>query len=96
MLITTDPAKLIDALCWSLAHSSPELRFKFRLQDILRFTQSIEPLDWGLTGDQLMYAKRSYLAVRRPQLTWRVIGYAESLGLQIEQLETVTDAPGRA
>ena len=56
-----------------------------------------ESLCWGLTGDQLMDHDEmnnghcSVLIVRRPQLTWRVIGHAEELGLRIENLSAVVD-----
>jgi hypothetical protein len=37
------------------------------------------------------FERHGYLMVRRPQLTWRVIGFAEAFGLQIGQLQAVTD-----
>ena len=54
---------------------------------------SRQAIDWGLTGKQLEDAleRYGYLAVGRPQLTWRLIGFAEALGLQIGQLQAVTD-----
>jgi hypothetical protein len=54
---------------------------------------SRQAIDWGLTGNQLVDAleRQAYLAVGRPQLTWRVIGFAEALGLQIGQLQAVSD-----
>jgi hypothetical protein len=59
---------------------------------------SRQAIDWGLTGDQLVDAveRHGYLAVHRPQLTWRVIGFAEALGLQIGQLHAVTDTRRKA
>lgn len=58
-----------------------------------------ESLVWGLTGNQLRdieYSGRSpYLAVRRFQLTWRVIGYAEAFGLRVELIIAVVDALGK-
>jgi hypothetical protein len=54
---------------------------------------SRQAIDWGLTGKQLedAFEPYRYLAVGRPQLTWRVIGFAEALGLQVGQLQAVTD-----
>jgi hypothetical protein len=47
-----------------------------------RYTR--QAIDWGLTGNQLVdaWGRHGYLAVRRLQLTWRVIGFAEALALR--------------
>jgi hypothetical protein len=57
--------------------------------------QHRETLAWGLSGEQLCDEmdkdRPSILIVRRPQLTWRVIGYAETLGLRVKHIYAVVD-----
>jgi hypothetical protein len=58
-----------------------------------------EAIALGLSGDQLFdemiaamnNGRSSTLIVRRPQLTWRVIGFAEALGGRVLSLCAVAD-----
>jgi hypothetical protein len=57
-----------------------------------------ESICHGLTGDQLcdicISENEPRLYVRRTQLTWRVIGFAEAFGLRVEQLVAIVDDAG--
>jgi hypothetical protein len=87
----TERASLVGATRPSLAPR--RLGRPFRKQPALSVMPPRQAIDWGLTGKQLedAFERYGYLAVGRPQLTWRVIGFAEALGLRIEQLQAVTD-----
>jgi hypothetical protein len=56
-----------------------------------------ESLGWGLSGDEHFVEMArddgdgSILIVRRPQLTWRMLGHAETLGLRVKHLRAVID-----
>lgn len=52
-------------------------------------TKTITPLTRGYLADRGNAVTDSYMVVYRPKLTWRVIGYAEALGLQIKHIEAV-------
>jgi hypothetical protein len=53
-----------------------------------------QSLACGMIGDQLWrYDRGGCLAVRRPQLTWRLLGYAEAQGLQLEHIDSVIHYP---
>jgi hypothetical protein len=52
-------------------------------------TKTVTPLTRGYLADRGNSVTDAYMVVYRPELTWRVIGYAEALGLQIKHIEAV-------